>query len=163
MNTILKQAKITLPIADGSTETLSPRSFTVVKGSLLLKDQYEKAKHVKLGDFPDKTGFESFVNHVHIPYDGSRESIESCLKLAAALQKALRQFGKGRPFLVILSVSNKGCVVRFHQSRQNEEWLAKDLDGYREEGILVLPVEGTEREGGKPGRGKTRTEGTFPG
>jgi hypothetical protein len=154
MSEMLRAANITTPFAhSGSLGTLTPHSFTVVEGSLLLKDEYEKAKHVKLGDFPDRTGFECFVNHVHLPYDGSRESLQSCLCYVTALQKGLTQFGEGRPFLVILSVSDGDCVVRFHQRRPPESWLADDLEGYAEEAILVLPVEGPRsvQNVGRPG------------
>jgi hypothetical protein len=142
MSETLKKASITVPFAGPLLSDIgaSP-SLVVVDGSLLLREEYEKAKHVKPDDFSDRTGFECFVNHVHFPYDGSRASLQSCLKFATALQKGLTEFGEGRRFLVIVSVSADSCVVRFHQCRPNENWVADDLEGYSEEAILILPVE----------------------
>jgi hypothetical protein len=141
MSEMLKAGDITMPLADGaSSDILTPRSFAIVHGSLLLRTEYEKAKHVKSEDFPDRTGFECFVNHVHLPYAGTPESFRSCLQYALALEKYLSEFGEGRVFLVLLSVSDNGCVVRFHQNRPNERWIADDLEGYSEEAILVLTV-----------------------
>lgn len=125
MSEMLKRANITIPLADGaSSDVLTSRSFTVVDGCLLLGAEYEKAKRVKLEDYPDGTGFECFVNHVHVPYSGTPESFQSCLQYALALKKGLSEFGEGRPFLVLVSVSSDGCVVRFHQKRPNESWIS---------------------------------------
>jgi hypothetical protein len=142
MSEMLRRANIAAPFTDVSSNRLTHPSFTVVDGSLLLKDEYKKAKRAKPADFPDRTGFECFVNHVHLPYDGSRESLQSCFRYVAALQKDLARYGEGRRFLVIVSVSENGCAVRFHQRRRSESWVSDNLEGYSEEGILVLPVEG---------------------
>lgn len=138
---MLKAADISIPFPEsGSSENSASYEFTIVDGSLLLKDEHEKAKHVEVKDFPDKTGFEAFVNHVHLLYDGTRVSLLSCLRSATVLQKGLFKFGEGRMFLVILSISDGGGTLRFHQRRPNENWLAGDLEGYSEEAILVLSV-----------------------
>lgn len=39
-----------------------------------------------------------------------------------------------------VSISEDSCVVRFHQCRKGEQWLADDLEGYAEEAVLVLPA-----------------------
>ena len=140
MSELLKRTDTRLD-AISSGALISP-SFAVLDDSVLLRDEYEKARHVNPSDFPDRTAFECFVNHVHLPYDGSRESLQACLHYATALQKALTQFGGGRRFLVIISISGDGCVVRFHRCRPQESWIAEDLDGYPEEAVLILHVEG---------------------
>ena len=126
-----------------SMDTSMPLSFTVVDGCVLLKDEYEKAKHVRLESFQDRTGFECFVNHRHFPYSGTRESLLSCLKHAVTLQRALAHEANDRRFLVILSVGD-GCTVRFHEVRPGENWAAENLEGYAGEAVLLLPVGGTE-------------------
>jgi hypothetical protein len=139
MSEVLKKANITVPFTGSRLSDIGASPTLVfVDGSLLLREEYEKAKHVKPVDFPDRTGFECFVNHVHLPYDGGQASLQSCLQFATTLQKGLAEFGEGRPFLVIVSVSADGCVVRFHQCRPNENWVADDLEGYSEEAILIL-------------------------
>ena len=142
MSDLLKQTDTRLAVIS-SDASISP-NFVVVEGSVLLRDEYQKAQHVNSSDFPDRTAFECFVNHVHLPYDGTRGSLQSCLHYATAVRKALTEFGADRRFLVIMSLSADGCVVRFHQCRPKESWLSEDLEGYAEEAVLVLPVEGRE-------------------
>jgi hypothetical protein len=109
----------------------------VVDGSVLLKREFEQAKGATVSDFPDRTGFEAFVNHVHRPYDETSESLQTCLYFATKLRNRLAEI-KEHQFVVILSVSEGDCVVRFHQLRQGEKWLDDDLETYTEEGILVF-------------------------
>ena len=41
-------------------------------------------------------------------------------------------------FNVILSYDGEGCAVRFHKIRAGQRWLAEDLEGYVDEGVLVF-------------------------
>jgi len=111
-----------------------------VKGSVLLKDEYERSKRIRLSDFPDRTGYECFLNHVHLPYDGSRAALQGCLKYIGALRKALLKFADNSTFGIIVSVADDSCVVRFHELRPNEEWLLADVERYPDEAVLTMTV-----------------------
>jgi hypothetical protein len=126
-----------------SSDASAPPRIISVDGCVLLADQYEKAEHVRVESFPDRTGFECFVNHLHFSYSRTRESVLSCLTYAVSLQRALAQHADGRSFLVILSLGND-CTVRFHEVRKGENWVAENLERYAEDAILLLPVEGKE-------------------
>jgi hypothetical protein len=112
--------------------------FVTEGDSVFLKEEYDGAKNVSTKDFPDRTGFESFVNHVHFPFRDDRSSLLYALGYVLALQKALHVYDPGRSFLVILSISDNKSTVRFHEARPNESWLADNLEGYKGEAILVL-------------------------
>jgi hypothetical protein len=138
MSELLLLADIPVPFGDSvRSKALAPSVFAVVDGSVLLKQEYERARHVKLTDFPDRTGFECFVNHLHLPFSGTKESLLSCLGYAIALQRGLTSF-EDRKFQVIVSITKGECTVRFHELRPNESWIAKDLEGYASESILLL-------------------------
>jgi hypothetical protein len=139
MSALLRQADIPVPFVDDpALRTLSLPAFSVVGESVLLKNQYEPNRHVSPADFPDKTGYESFINHVHRPFHGTAASLKSCLSYAIALQKGLTKVAENRRFQVIVSVDGRECTIRFHQLRQGETWIAEDLEGYAEEAILLL-------------------------
>lgn len=142
MSALLKHADISVPFDD----RLLPRplpvsSFTIVDGSVLLKDQYALARHVSLASFPDRTGFECFVNHVHLPFDGTNESLESCLRYAVGLQQGLARLSKDRCFQVKVSLADNDCAIRFHELRSSESWIAEDLDTYGDEALLLLTAD----------------------
>jgi len=134
---------ISLDNLGNSRSSTSNLDVIIVDESVLLKKEFERAKSVTINDFPDRTGFECFVNHVHMPYDGSRTSLLASLQYAKNLQSRLAALDQGRTFLVIVSISDDNCVVRFHQCRKGEQWLADDLEGYAEEAVLVLPAGAT--------------------
>lgn len=108
--------------------------------SVLLKKEYERNRHVRVTAFPDRTGFEAFINHVHLPFSGTRESLLSCLDYAAALRRALTPLVGLRRFKIILSIEKGDCSVRFHEIRVGENWVAENLEEYADEAIIVLDI-----------------------
>ena len=137
MSELLDHAGISFPLdASPSRESFPPETFIVVDDSLLLKEQYEKNGNIQKRDFPDAVGFESFINHIHLPYNDNQDSLKVCLLKASELLAGLKNHDKGRRFIVIVSFSADGCVVRFHQRRPNQTWLADNLEKYSVEAIL---------------------------
>ena len=79
----------------------------------------------------DETGYECFINHLHV------KSLGEALEFAQRLKKALAErFGVA--FVVIVSFSGREAIVRFHKLRAGQTWLNENLEGYLEEGIAVL-------------------------
>jgi hypothetical protein len=139
MDRLLADKKISLPVGFALDHSRANKErFTIADDCVLLKDEVERNRHLKLKDFPDRTGFEASMNHIHLPFDGSAEGLQSCISFATRLRDDLSVFSPPRRFAVILSVSAQGCVVRFHQIRPEEHWIRDDLDSYRDEGLLVL-------------------------
>jgi hypothetical protein len=79
----------------------------------------------------DETGYECFINHVHV--EGLGEALEFGRRLNHTLAAT---FGGG--FVVIVAFDGFKATVRFHRLRVDQRWLSEDLEEYREEGIAVL-------------------------
>jgi hypothetical protein len=138
MSSPLKEAGILLPLdVSLRAKSLSVPAFECVDGSVLLKQELRRTQHVKLSDFPDRTGYECFINHVHLPFTRSRDSLISCLSYAVAIQVGLTGLEPERNFQIIVSVDGGNCVVRFHEVRTDESWVAENIEGYSE-ALLVL-------------------------
>lgn len=136
---LLNLRRISLPLDTIDTTAYSEfLRFVDVQGSVLIKRQFDRSKHIELTGFQDRTGYEAFINHVHFPLDDDRESLLKCLSYASNLQRELTAISAGRRFLIVFSAEGKNCVIRFYQVRPNENWLSDDLEGYEEEAILVL-------------------------
>ena len=129
---------IDLSEPDALPQPESPPRFITEGDSVFLEEQFAGAKNVSTKDFPDRTGFESFVNHVHFSFCGDRSSLLHALGYAMAVQIALQLYDPKRKFLVILSISDNKSTVRFHEVRPNESWLADNLEDYKDEAILTL-------------------------
>jgi hypothetical protein len=138
MAELLRQADIPVPFGDNvRSKDFPPPVFVLVDNSVFLKEEYERARHVRLADFPDRTGLECFVNHLHLPFSGTRKSLLACIGHASALLRGLARL-EDRRFQVIVSITEGECTVRFHELRSNERWIADDLEGYASESILLL-------------------------
>ena len=147
MSALLQKTGLRWPLRASAIPSQLP-TLEIFEGCVLLKEQWTRNRHhVKIPDFPDRTGFECFINHVHLPFKGTKEALTPCLQYAAALQEALIPFiTEARQFRVIVSLSEDdafpkyACTVRFHQIRTGENWVADDLEGYKSEAILVFDV-----------------------
>ena len=116
--------------------------FTRVADCVLLTSQMALTRSVSPDDFPDRTGYECFVNHLHLEeyFGDSIDQLELATQgvaFARRLKEELDSFAAGERFMVILAISEVECNVRFHKMRHGEEWVAPDLDKYPE-AILAL-------------------------
>jgi hypothetical protein len=84
MAALLQKASLRWPLVARALPTQLP-TFEIFEDCVLLKNQWEPNKHVKITDCFDETGFECFINHVHLPFAGTKESLISCLEYAATL------------------------------------------------------------------------------
>ena len=111
----------------------------LIDGCIFLTEEYARSKGSKLQQFPDRMGYECFVNHIHFRVGRGRRALEEVFDYASALRKALMALGEVR-FEVIISVADGDSVVRFHKCRQGESWLSEDLERYKHEAILSVTV-----------------------
>ena len=131
---------------DSGLLALLESGFAQANGAVLLKAQQNLAKGATPGNFPDLTGYECFVNHIHVedylrdtePHLEPRRTLKHGFVFAHRLLENLSSSFPDKPFTVILAFSESGCSVRFHSTRSGEEWLSDDLDRYDREALLVL-------------------------
>ena len=118
--------------------------FVRLNDSILLQALTQGARAVSLTDFPDETGYESFVNHIHvedyIPHEKQSASslMANSMSLASTLCKMLRQSFPNEAFEVIVSFQDNHYTVRFHKCREGQQWLSDNLDDYQQEALMVV-------------------------
>ncbi|QYK63354.1 hypothetical protein [Paenibacillus sp. S25] len=88
--------------------------------------------------YQDQMDLEASINHYHI------ENLKTGLELIENWEERLKLKYPKREFILILSstITGEDVVIRFYQLRNYEpEWIKlKDLEGYREEAILVMEI-----------------------
>ncbi|MBA3580493.1 MAG: hypothetical protein H0W42_10970 [Gemmatimonadaceae bacterium] len=117
--------------------------FKRVEDCVCFRELFDHDHATALPRYGDATGYEASMNaqHVedHLPRGAAREPVALAVaarSCAVFLLRSLRAFSD-EPFRVIVSVSGRQSTIRFHRIRDNESWLAPDLDGYGE-AVLVL-------------------------
>ena len=137
-------------------EALPQELLTLLNAGFLEQDQcvflsaLRKEAPVKRLDFPDCTGYECFVNHIHVEdylENGGlppSELLGCGIALARELKARLCALHGARHFRIIVAFQGAMCSVRFHTIRPDEEWMDKDLHGYGEEAIAILETRESE-------------------
>jgi hypothetical protein len=146
-------------LANAGIDLSKPNSFPMPKepvtligigGSVLLRDEYRRNfRRVKVQQYQDRTGYECFLNHVHLPSRVDRRSFLTSFGYIYALHNALARFCMERHFRIIASFSSGECTVRFYQFRQNETWLGDDLEGYKN---AILEIDTSDLKGNPDGQ-----------
>jgi hypothetical protein len=117
------------------------RGFNVRDGCYFLAALLPTAKNVTRDSFPDRTGYECFVNSIHV------EDYDDKAPLRQAIQLVIRTFAAWRAseptstLLSIVSVDEYSVVVKFHVKRPAERWLSENIEGYEDP---ILSVESYE-------------------
>jgi hypothetical protein len=115
-----------------------------VDGCFFLEEFWIKSPHASSSSFPDQTGLECFINHLHIEdYIDSRDALNRLSDLylahgflfATHLKEKLAASRPERCFRIIIAAADGTCTVRFHALREGERWLSDNLEGYREEAV----------------------------
>jgi hypothetical protein len=138
MADLLDRMKIDLAELDAFPKPDGNLDLVAVGDSVLLSEEFLRSGHISLKGFEDATGYECFINHVHLECGERRPSLLKALGFVGALRRALEESYNREVFLIIASFSDGECTVRFHKQRQHETWLAGNLDSYQFEAILEV-------------------------
>jgi hypothetical protein len=115
--------------------------FVVKEGCHLLAALEPAATNVTRANFPDCTGYECFVNSIHV------EDYDDKTPLCQAIQFVMQIFAAwlaSTPTLAlvaIISVDEFSVVVKFHAKHQEEQWLSENIEGYEDP---VMSMESSE-------------------
>jgi hypothetical protein len=110
----------------------------------------KKGTPVKRVDFADRTGYECFVNHIHVEdylENGGLPPLELLgrgIALARELKARLSQVHARKHFRIMVTFRGPTCEVRFHTIRPDEEWVEKDASSYPGEAIAVFETQELE-------------------
>lgn len=110
--------------------------FFLKDGCVFLNGLFSASASVAIGDFCDRTGFECFVNSLHIDDFVSENYICHAINFSRALLLAWKRNGGGE-IRMIVSGDDLEAVCRFHMVRVGENWISDDLNSY-EEAIMVI-------------------------
>jgi hypothetical protein len=133
------------PPAERELIQLLHTGIAEVDGCWLLASQVKPSLTGQREHFPDRTGYEAFINHIHISDvlgPGVEESPARALSQAIALgrevEKLVARWGGFEIVIATDKDSPADCNVRFYRHRSGEVWIERDLELYHEEGILVI-------------------------
>jgi hypothetical protein len=116
---------------------IAESGFMVKDGCFLLGKCMDADTNVSISNFPDKTGYECFINSVNIDDYVEENYLEQGICFVRNVFSRWNSV-QGLPKLIaILSLDEFGLKVKFHAWRVGEHWLTDELEDY-EESVLVV-------------------------
>jgi hypothetical protein len=147
MHTTFNQKLFSLLLKELSKDTtLHPKLSLFLKNNpfifnnecYVLKKVMERNKHMQETDFIDKTGYECFINSIHIDdYINSDLLIQSILFIKKILLR-WNKLNNNLTLRLILSETDFGFNIKFHVVRANEEWINPTTIVTRKEALLII-------------------------
>lgn len=141
MNTIMESEYKKLPKRQASINRelhrIAQSGFEYVDGCYFIKLLSKISTNVALSDFPDKTGYECFINSVHIDDYVDNSYLEQGLLFVNEVFKSWKETKIDNNLVAILSLGEFGLNVKFHVERKGEEWISDPIGEYKE-GIMIV-------------------------
>jgi hypothetical protein len=116
---------------------LVAQGFEELDGCVFLASLKKAGTNAKQEDFPDKTGYECFINSIHIDDFVQSDCLAFACLFIEACFSAWKQSGISGDLTAVISDDESGAVVKLHRARSDEFWVSSDLENYREEAVLV--------------------------
>lgn len=130
--------------SERSSDELSPslnavadRGFKLVGGCYILYALSSTNNNASIADFGDETGYECFVNSLHVEDYSNGILLPQALKFVERIFVVWSEANPGRTLVAIISADDGSVVVRFHLAREGQVWLGEDLERY-EDAILAV-------------------------
>lgn len=112
-------------------------------GCKFLKYFEEMKTNVDLSHFADRTGYECFINSIHIDDFVDSNWLGGALRFARQLLDCWLVASHSEVLQVIVACNEMGVTVKAHVIRAGESWLSDDLEEY-EDAVLLATSEGQE-------------------
>ena len=110
---------------------ISTGGFFEHAGCFFLKEFYQSHfDQYTISQFHDKTGFEAFVNSIHVRDYHDNAFLEYSLNYIRDIFEEFEASIPNRILKASLSLSEDNSVIKFYVSREGQEYLSNDLEGY---------------------------------
>jgi len=123
---------------------LATQGVTERAGCFFLAALVDKGTNAVEANFLDRTGWECFLNSVHIDDFASSDYLLNACLFVQSIFREWKRRGYPGIFQAIISNDEYGTVVKFHLLRNGESWIGSDLEGYEESILLVDSCEDDE-------------------
>ena len=106
--------------------------FVEINGCFLIKSLKELCLTISEENFPDKTGFECFVNSVHVDDFVASDYLANAILFVDAAFQEWRNGSLNSILQAIVCKDEFGALVKLHLCRIGESWVGRNLEGYED-------------------------------
>ncbi|WP_230413192.1 hypothetical protein [Paraburkholderia antibiotica] len=124
-----------------SLKSIADAGFVKKDECYLLDSFARKSTNAKRADFQDCTGYECFVNSLHVEDYENEEPLAQGILLVDEVFCVWRASNPTLHLTATISADELTVVARFHVKRCGEQWLSDDIEGYIDP---VMSIDSTE-------------------
>jgi hypothetical protein len=122
---------------DKHLESIIEAGFKELNGYYFISSLVKNSQSVIASDFPDKAGFECFVNSIHIDDYVDTDFLQQGLLFVEKVFEVWNDKNKSLPLVGVISKTEFGANVKFYFQRPNEVYInITDIDKF-EDPVLI--------------------------
>ncbi|TXC87194.1 hypothetical protein FRZ40_06130 [Paraburkholderia azotifigens] len=129
MKEIIGALKFDKPLIP-SLKSIANAGFVEKEECYLFDSLARKLTNAKRANFLDCTGYECFVNSLHVEDYESDEPLAQGILLVDEVFRVWKASNPTFQLTAIISADELTVVARFHVKRSGEQWLNDDIEGY---------------------------------
>ncbi|EKS9888254.1 hypothetical protein BTK96_005280 [Burkholderia pyrrocinia] len=128
MKDALGEARLNCPLIP-SLKSIADSGFELRDECYLLRALLGST-NVTRGNFPDRTGYECFVNSLHVEDYDSELPLAQAVLLVRDVFAIWNTMQRMPQLTAVVSADEFSVVTKFHVRRPGEQWLSDNIDGY---------------------------------
>lgn len=111
-------------------EGIAERGFRIVGDCYLIGALFDRDRNVDRSNFQDATGFECFVNSLHIEDYDEKSPLSQAIQFIHSIFGVWSKLPSNLVLVAVVSADELSVVVKFHARREGKRWLSENLEGY---------------------------------
>jgi hypothetical protein len=135
MKKLLENIKLDRPL-DPALRAMVDARFNNKDGCYFLAALVSAAKSVTKENFHDRTGYECFVNSIHVEDYDNNDPLSQAIQFVEEIFNVWRESTSNMTLLAIVSADEFSVVVKFHVKRPAERWLSENIGNYTDPVML---------------------------
>lgn len=112
-----------------SLKSIADSGFVLRNGCYVIRG-LSKTTNVKRESFPDRTGYECFLNSLHVEDYDSVSPLAQAILLVKEVFAVWNAEQRTERLTAIVSADEFSVVTKFHGQRLGEQWLNENVEGY---------------------------------
>lgn len=113
-----------------SLKSIADGGFVENDNCYLLDSFARNPTNAKRTNFQDCTGYECFVNSLHVEDYADEEPLAQGILFVEAVFRVWKVSNPALALTAIISADELAVVTRFHVRRSGEQWLSDDIEGF---------------------------------
>lgn len=140
MRELLKEVDLEVSL-NSSLQDIVGHGFEDKEDCYFMAALFRGSTNVTRDSFQDATGYECFINSLHIEDYGSEDPLSQAIKFVEKIFYIWNIHQKNIVLAAIISSDEFSVVTKFHVKRAGENWINEDVNNYEDPIMFISSSE----------------------